>query len=100
MGTAADGGIGAAADKAKRKKLTAAAWKETRALLAARKGRLAVGMALMLVNRATGLILPATSKWLIDDVVGQGRAELLQPLALIAGIATVVQAIRDRKSVV
>ena len=93
MGTAADGGIGAAADKAKRKKLTAAAWKETRALLAARKGRLAVGMALMLVNRATGLILPATSKWLIDDVVGQGRAELLQPLALIAGIATVVQAI-------
>ena len=93
MGTAADGGIGAAADKAKRKKLTAAAWKETRALLSARKGRLAVGMALMLVNRATGLILPATSKWLIDDVVGQGRAELLQPLALIAGIATVVQAI-------
>jgi ABC-type multidrug transport system fused ATPase/permease subunit len=93
MGTAADGGIGAAADKAKRKKLTAAAWKETRALLSARKGRLAVGMALMLVNRATGLVLPATSKWLIDDVVGQGRAELLQPLALIAGIATIVQAI-------
>ena len=91
--TAPDAGLGAAADKAKRKKLTAAAWQETRALLSARKGRLAVGMALMLVNRATGLILPATSKYLIDDVIGQGRAELLQPLALVAGIATVVQAI-------
>ena len=93
MGTGTDSGVGAEADKAKRKKLTAAAWKETRALLAARKGRLAVGMALMLVNRATGLVLPATSKWLIDDVVGQGRAELLQPLAIVAGVATILQAI-------
>ncbi len=93
MGTASDGGLGAEADKAKRKKLTAAAWKETRTLLSARKGRLAVGMALMLVNRATGLVLPATSKYLIDDVVGQGRAELLQTLALVAGIATILQAI-------
>jgi len=93
MGTASDGGLGAQADKAKRKKLTAAAWKETRTLLSARKGRLAVGMALMLVNRATGLVLPATSKYLIDDVVGQGRAELLQTLALVAGIATILQAI-------
>ncbi len=93
MGTDSGSGLGAEADKAKRKKLTAAAWKETRTLLAARKGRLAVGMALMLVNRATGLVLPATSKYLIDDVVGQGRADLLQPLALIAGIATILQAI-------
>jgi subfamily B ATP-binding cassette protein MsbA len=93
MGTVAEAGLGAAADKAKSKKLTEAAWKETRALLAARKGRLAVGMALMLVNRATGLVLPATSKYLIDDVIGKGQAELLQPLALVAGIATVIQAI-------
>ncbi|MBA3640069.1 MAG: ABC transporter ATP-binding protein [Acidobacteria bacterium] len=93
MGTDSGSGLGAEADKAKRKKLTAAAWKETRTLLSARKGRLAVGMALMLVNRATGRVLPATSKYLIDDVVGQGRAELLQTLALVAGIATILQAI-------
>ena len=94
MGTTDTGsGLGAQADKAKRKRLTEAAWKETRALLAARRGRLAVGMALMLVNRATGLVLPATSKYLIDDVIGQGQAELLQPLALVAGIATLVQAV-------
>jgi subfamily B ATP-binding cassette protein MsbA len=47
----------------------------------------------MLVNRLSGLVLPATSKYLIDDVIGRGRAELLTPLALAAGAATVVQAI-------
>src|SRR5687768_1823886 len=86
------GGLGAAADKAQRKKLTAAAWKETRALLSARRGRLAVGLVLMLINRASGLVLPGTSKYLIDDVIGQGRVELLQTLAIAAGVATLVQA--------
>jgi subfamily B ATP-binding cassette protein MsbA len=88
-----ESGLGAEADKAKRKKLTEAAWNETKALLAARRGRLTVGMILMLISRASGLVLPATSKYLIDDVIGQGRAELLQPLALIAGVATLVQAV-------
>ena len=87
------GGLGAAADKARSRKLTAAAWKETRALLSARRGRLTLGMALMLVNRASGLVLPGTSKYLIDDVIGQGRVELLQTLAIAAGVATVIQAI-------
>ncbi|HJR60480.1 MAG TPA: ABC transporter ATP-binding protein [Vicinamibacterales bacterium] len=87
------GGLGAAADKAKSKRLTAAAWKETKALLAARRGRLAVGLALMLINRASGLVLPGTSKYLIDDVIGQGRVELLQTLAIAAGVATLIQAV-------
>jgi ATP-binding cassette, subfamily B, putative efflux pump len=88
-----DGGVGAAADRKKRQRFTAAAWQETRALIAARKGRLAAGLALMLVNRAAGLVLPAMSKYLIDDVIGRGRVELLQPLALVAGAATVLQAV-------
>jgi ABC-type multidrug transport system fused ATPase/permease subunit len=88
-----DSGLGAGADKAKKKRLTKAAWKETRALMAARKGRLAVGMILMLISRAAGLVLPASSKYLIDDVIGRGRVELLKPIALAAGIATVVDAL-------
>ena len=47
----------------------------------------------MLVNRATGLVLPATSKYLIDDVIGKGRVELLKPIAIAAGAATLVQAL-------
>ncbi|MBA2301923.1 MAG: ABC transporter ATP-binding protein, partial [Acidobacteria bacterium] len=65
----------------------------TKALLAARSGRLALGLVLMLVNRAAGLVLPGTSKYLIDDVIGQGKVELLQTLAIAAGAATFVQAL-------
>src|SRR6476659_1911102 len=86
-------GAVAAADPKNKKKLTSAAWKEAKALIWARRGRLALGLALMLVNRLSGLVLPATSKFLIDDVIGRQRAELLMPLALAAGAATVVQAV-------
>ena len=47
----------------------------------------------MLVNRLAGLVLPATSKYLIDDVIGQRQAQMLVPLALAAGAATLVQAV-------
>jgi len=80
-------------DAPKKKKMTSAAWQEARELIWARRGRLGVGIALMLVNRVSGLILPATSKYLIDDVIGKGRADLLTPLAMAAGAATLVQAV-------
>src|SRR2546430_4424058 len=68
------------------------AWQEARVLIVARRGRLALGLVLMLVNRLAGMVLPPTSKYLIDDVIGKHRAELLVPLALAAGAATLVQA--------
>jgi ABC-type multidrug transport system fused ATPase/permease subunit len=77
----------------KKKKMTSAAWQEAKALIWARRGRLGLGLTLMLINRISGLILPATSKYLIDDVIGKGRADLLMPLALAAGAATLVQAV-------
>src|SRR5215212_1446536 len=76
-----------------KKKLTSAAWKEAKTLIWARRGRLALGLALMLVNRVSGLVLPATSKYLIDDVINKQRADLLMPLAFAAGAATFVQAL-------
>jgi ATP-binding cassette, subfamily B, putative efflux pump len=83
----------AAVEPPKKKKInTENAWREARALVAARKGRLAMGLVLMLINRVVGLVLPATSKFLIDDVIGKGRADLLMPLALAAAGATIVQA--------
>jgi subfamily B ATP-binding cassette protein MsbA len=77
----------------KKKLNPSAAMREARDLIWARRGRLALGLGLMLVNRVSGLVLPGTSKFLIDDVIGKGRAELLMPLAVIAGAATLVQAL-------
>jgi ABC-type multidrug transport system fused ATPase/permease subunit len=68
------------------------AWQEARYLIWDRKGRLAIGMALMIVDRLCGMVLPLSSKFLIDDVVGKGRHDLLTPIALAAGGATIVQA--------
>jgi subfamily B ATP-binding cassette protein MsbA len=81
-------------DAPKKKGVSAsAAWREARALIWAHRRRLTIGLALMLVSRLAGLVLPASSKYLIDDVVNGGRADLLMPIALAAGAATLVQAV-------
>ena len=64
---------------------------EVWALVRPRRGLLGLGFALMVVNRLAGLVLPASTKYLIDDVVGQGRASLLVPLVLAVLCATMVQ---------
>jgi len=77
----------------KKKKVSAdAAWRESRALLYAYRWRLLLGLFLMLVNRAAGLVLPAIPKWLIDHALKEARTDLLLPLALAALAATIVQA--------
>ena len=81
-------------DPAKKKKVDYSnAWPEAKALILAHRGRLALGLFLMLINRVAGMVLPATSKYLIDDVIGKRQAEMLVPLALAAGGATLVQAV-------
>ncbi len=47
----------------------------------------------MIVSRLMGLVLPASSKYLIDEVILKGRGELLNFLAIAAGGATLIQAI-------
>ena len=69
------------------------AWAETRELMAQHKRSLAIGFSLMIVNRLAGLVLPASSKYLIDDVIGKQRGDMLLPLALAALGATLVQSI-------
>jgi subfamily B ATP-binding cassette protein MsbA len=69
------------------------AWQEARALVWARRGRLAFGLVLMLVNRLAGLVLPGASKYLIDEVIGNGRVDLLAGIAWAVGAATVIQAV-------
>jgi ABC-type multidrug transport system fused ATPase/permease subunit len=67
-------------------------WREARDLVWAHRKRLSLGLGLLLLNRLSGLVLPATSKFLIDDVIGKHRAEWLVWLAAAAGGATLIQA--------
>jgi len=68
------------------------AWRDARELMHVHRFRLGFGLLVMLVNRLSGLVLPTLSKFLIDDVIGKGRSDLLVTLALAGGAATVVQA--------
>src|SRR5215470_562781 len=70
----------------------ARAWTEARSLIGEHRISLAIGMGLMLVNRLVGLVLPASSKVLIDEIIGKHRGNLLMPLAAAAAAATLVQA--------
>ena len=79
--------------KPKKKVNPTEAWRDARDLIWSHRYRLALGMLLMIVNRLVGLVLPASSKYLIDDVIIKHRSELLMPLALAVGAATLVQAL-------
>ena len=46
----------------------------------------------MIINRLSGFVLPGSSKWLIDEVIGNNRMEWLVPLAIAVGLATLIQA--------
>jgi subfamily B ATP-binding cassette protein MsbA len=45
----------------------------------------------MAINRASGLVLPASTKYLVDDVIGKRHLGLLTPIILIVLGATLVQ---------
>ena len=68
------------------------AWAEARELIWRHRRSLTIGLGLMLVNRLSGLVLPGSSKWLIDNVLAKHRGDLLIPIALAAAAAVIVQA--------
>jgi len=70
----------------------ATAWQEARQLVRTHRRRIALGLVLMVIGQLAGLVMPWCSKFLIDDVIGKGRHDLLVPLALAAGGATLIQA--------
>jgi ABC-type multidrug transport system fused ATPase/permease subunit len=66
-------------------------WPEIRALMAPRKAILAGGFVLMVINRVSGLVLPYSTKYLLDNVVREKQIHLLLPLVLAVVGATAVQ---------
>ncbi len=80
--------------KPEKKRITpATAWRDARELIWTHRYRLALGMVLMIINRLAGLVLPTSSKYVIDEVIMKQRSQLLVPLALAAGAATLIQAL-------
>jgi len=79
--------------KTRKKAFTAGAWEEARGLIWVHRKRLALGLVLMVINRLAGLVLPTTSKYLMDDVVGKGNWDLLPTLAMAVGVAAIVDAV-------
>ena len=60
-------------------------------LIHPRRALMLLGFGLMIINRVSGLILPYSTKYLIDDVIGKRHFQLLYPLVGIVLLATLVQ---------
>src|SRR6266487_1148347 len=58
-----------------------------------RRGLLALGFVLMAINRGAGLILPYSTKYLIDNVISKRQLHLLVPIILMVVAATAIQGV-------
>jgi ABC-type multidrug transport system fused ATPase/permease subunit len=70
------------------------AWKslpDVWALIKPRRGLLALGFLLMAVNRVSGLVLPASTKYFVDNVISKRQIQLLTPIVLAVLAATILQ---------
>ena len=64
---------------------------EVWALLKPRRALLAGGLLLMAINRVSGLVLPASQKYLFDNVFSRHQTKLLTPLVVGVLLATLIQ---------
>jgi subfamily B ATP-binding cassette protein MsbA len=77
--------------KAAKKKINWKSLPDIWALIHPRRGLLLLGFALMAINRVAGLILPGSTKYLVDDVIGKRHVQLLVPIVLAVIGATIIQ---------
>jgi subfamily B ATP-binding cassette protein MsbA len=64
---------------------------EILSLIRPRRALLTLGLGLMVINRVSGLVLPASTKYLVDDVIGKRQLQLLYPLVGVVLLATIIQ---------
>jgi ABC-type multidrug transport system fused ATPase/permease subunit len=57
--------------------------------------RLLIGIPLMFINRLSGIVIPGTSKYVIDEVIAKHRHDLLWKIALVAGAASIISGLTD-----
>src|SRR6516225_2522347 len=70
-------------------------WPDVWVFIRPRRWILALGFLLMAINRLAGLVLPASSKYLIDEVISKRHVGLLLPIVATVIAATAVQGVTD-----
>src|SRR5579862_8177451 len=88
------GGRAGQTEPPKKKPSLKKVWPQVRSLVAPRKSLLVIGLCLMAVNRIAGLVLPYTSKALLDKVLSpqHPHPEMLPRIIALVFSAMVVQA--------
>ena len=80
-------------EEPKKKKVNySSAWREAREIVWKARWRLAFGSILLLISRLAGMVLPASTKYIGDEVFTNRNYALLKWIALAIGISTLVQA--------
>lgn len=82
-----------AARKSKKPKFDWKLLPDVLALLKPRRRIIAVGFVLMIINRLSGLILPASTKYLVDDVINKRQTNLLLAIVIAVLVATIIQGV-------
>jgi ABC-type multidrug transport system fused ATPase/permease subunit len=81
---------------AKAKKKTSEQWRSAlpllKELVRPRRKLLAFGLFLTIIGQLCSLVLPGSSRYFIDDVIGKGQTYLMKPLILAVLGATFIQA--------
>lgn len=81
-------------DRPTPKKLSASqVRRDLRELVWPRRRLFFTGLLLVFINRAASLVLPTSTKYLIDDVVQKRQPDLLTPLVVVVGVAVLVQGV-------
>ncbi|MGI9056737.1 MAG: ABC transporter ATP-binding protein [Pyrinomonadaceae bacterium] len=80
------------AEEKKKKVNYASAWKEAKDIVWRARYRLFIGSVLMLISRLAGMVLPASTKYIGDEVFTNQNYGLLKWIALAIGISTAIQA--------
>lgn len=82
------------AEEKKKKKIDySSAWAEARKIIWNARWRLLLGSILMLISRLAGMVLPASTKYIGDDIFTNKNYGLIKWVALAIGISTLIQGI-------
>ena len=60
-----------------------------------RRNMLLLGLFLIIISRLSGLVLPAATQYLMDDVIGKGDMEMLKLVLLAVAGSITLQAVRS-----